>query len=85
MSNNSERRPRVSIVHTAGKAPAKLTKPKMQEANKELKVEKPAFKKICMRKRVDLAGLAVGISWRRGVFQGASTTLVILSCSPRIM
>jgi hypothetical protein len=46
VSNSSERRPSMSMAHTAGSAPAKLTKPNMQEASKALNVEKPASKKI---------------------------------------
>jgi hypothetical protein len=46
VSNSNERRPSVSMAHTAGNAPAKLTKPNMQEASKALKLEKPAFEKI---------------------------------------
>jgi hypothetical protein len=44
--SNKLRRPRVSMVQMAGKAPRKLTSPKMQEAIKALKVEKPALEKI---------------------------------------
>ncbi len=46
VKRSNERRPRVSIVQTAGKAPMKLTKPKTQEANKAPKVENPASEKI---------------------------------------
>lgn len=48
VNNSNERRPSVSMVHTAGNAPTKLIKPNMQEASKALNVEKPAFEKICL-------------------------------------
>jgi hypothetical protein len=46
VKSSNERRPRLSIVQTAGKAPTKLTKPKTQEANRAPKVENPASEKI---------------------------------------
>ncbi len=44
--SNSERRPSVSMVQTAGKAPTKLTKPKMVDASRAPNLEKPASKKM---------------------------------------
>lgn len=41
-----ERRPRVSMVQMAGKAPRKLTRPKMQEARRAAEGEKPASEKM---------------------------------------
>jgi hypothetical protein len=46
VSNSNERRPTVSMVHTAGNAPTKLTKPNTQEASNALNAEKPASEKI---------------------------------------
>ena len=39
-------RPKVSIVHIAGKAKMKLVKPKPQEMNKALRVSNPALTKM---------------------------------------
>jgi len=44
--SSSDRRPSVSMVHTAGNAPTKLTNPNTQEASKEPNGEKPASEKI---------------------------------------
>lgn len=46
VKSNNDRRPKVSMVNTAGNAPTKLTKPKTQEANKAPNVENPASVKI---------------------------------------
>ena len=46
VSNSSERRPSVSMVQTAGKAPTKLTKPKIVDASRAPYVEKPASEKM---------------------------------------
>lgn len=55
VNSSSDRRPSVSMVHTAGKAPTKLRKPKTQEASNAPKSENPASEKICRRRRTHSA------------------------------
>ena len=46
VSRRSERLPNVSIIQTAGNAPMKFTRPKMQEARRAPNVLKPDSEKI---------------------------------------
>lgn len=46
VKSSNERRPKVSIVHTAGHANAKFTKPNPQENRRDESVPKPACEKI---------------------------------------
>ena len=45
VNSSSARRPKVSIVQTAGKANTKFTKPKPNEANRAVRFDAPAWLK----------------------------------------